>query len=168
MPSKTVLEKYDLTQFVEVVAAVKQGNILQLNKAIHQHEMFFIKCGIYLLLEKLKIITFRNLFKKVWVSLCQSVCHLLISHLAFAFTLKMESCDPLKHQWAVLGYKTCSCRQDISSNPYWIFVLWTALFNWQGPDSHGISAFIIHTPLGTGRKEHFPPVNFFPIGPTHF
>lgn len=65
MPSKAVLEKYDLTQFVEVVTAVKQGNILQLNKAIQLHEMFFIKCGIYLLLEKLKIITFRNLFKKV-------------------------------------------------------------------------------------------------------
>jgi putative ubiquitin-RnfH superfamily antitoxin RatB of RatAB toxin-antitoxin module len=65
MPSEAVLEKYDLTQFVEVVAAVKQGNILQLNKAIQLHEIFFIKCGIYLLLEKLKIITFRNLFKKV-------------------------------------------------------------------------------------------------------
>jgi putative ubiquitin-RnfH superfamily antitoxin RatB of RatAB toxin-antitoxin module len=65
MPSKAVLEKYDLTQFIEVVEAVKQGNILQLNKAIQLHEVFFIKCGIYLLLEKLKTITFRNLFKKV-------------------------------------------------------------------------------------------------------
>jgi putative ubiquitin-RnfH superfamily antitoxin RatB of RatAB toxin-antitoxin module len=65
MPSKAVLEKYDLTQFNEVVEAVKQGNILKLNKAIQLHEVFFIKCGIYLLLEKLKIITFRNLFKKV-------------------------------------------------------------------------------------------------------
>jgi putative ubiquitin-RnfH superfamily antitoxin RatB of RatAB toxin-antitoxin module len=65
MPSKAVLEKYDLTQFIEVVEAVKQGNILQLNKAIQLHEVFFIKCGIYLLLEKLKMITFRNLFKKV-------------------------------------------------------------------------------------------------------
>jgi Transcription-associated recombination protein len=65
MPGKAVLEKYDLTQFIEVVEAVKQGNILQLNKAIQLHEVFFIKCGIYLLLEKLKMITFRNLFKKV-------------------------------------------------------------------------------------------------------
>ena len=65
MPSKAVLEKYDLTQFTEVVQAVKQGNILQLNTAIQLHEVFFIKCGIYLLLEKLKMITFRNLFKKM-------------------------------------------------------------------------------------------------------
>jgi len=65
MPSEAVLEKYDLTQFTEVVQAVKQGNILQLNKAIQLHEVFFIECGIYLLLEKLKMITFRNLFKKV-------------------------------------------------------------------------------------------------------
>ena len=65
MPSEAVLEKYDLTQFIEVVQAVKQGNILQLNKAIQLHEVFFIKCGTYLLLEKLKMVTFRNLFKKV-------------------------------------------------------------------------------------------------------
>jgi hypothetical protein len=67
MPSEAVLEKYDLTQFTEVVQAVKQGNILQLNKAIQLHEVFFIECGIYLLLEKLKMITFRNLFKKVYL-----------------------------------------------------------------------------------------------------
>lgn len=65
MPSPAVLEKYDLTQFTDVVQAVQQGNILQLNRVIQQHETFFIKCGIYLLLEKLKTITFRNLFKKV-------------------------------------------------------------------------------------------------------
>ncbi|XP_069677150.1 PCI domain-containing protein 2 [Periplaneta americana] len=67
MPSPAVLEKYDLTQFTDVVQAVQQGNILQLNRVIQQHETFFIKCGIYLLLEKLKTITFRNLFKKVYL-----------------------------------------------------------------------------------------------------
>ncbi|KAJ9576957.1 hypothetical protein L9F63_006483 [Diploptera punctata] len=67
MPRKAVLEKYDLTQFLDVVEAVKQGNVLQLNKVIQQHEAFFIKCGIYLLLERMKIITYRNLFKKVYL-----------------------------------------------------------------------------------------------------
>ena len=41
------------------------GNLLQLNEALNRNEAFFIKFGIYLILEKLKIITYRNLFKKV-------------------------------------------------------------------------------------------------------
>lgn len=41
------------------------GNLLSLNNALEKNEAFFIKCGIYLILEKLKIITYRNLFKKV-------------------------------------------------------------------------------------------------------
>ena len=52
-------------QFQGVVSAVKQGNLLKLNEALEANEKFFIKCGIYLILEKLKIITYRNLFKKV-------------------------------------------------------------------------------------------------------
>jgi len=65
MPKRPLLEKYDLMQFSDVVESVKQGNVMQLNKAIQLHEVFFIKCGIYLLLERLKIITYRNLFKRV-------------------------------------------------------------------------------------------------------
>lgn len=65
MPQTQLLKKYDLLQFQEVVAAVKQGNLLRLNEALEANEKFFIKCGIYLILEKLKIITYRNLFKKV-------------------------------------------------------------------------------------------------------
>ncbi|XP_022288159.2 myosin-VIIa-like [Crassostrea virginica] len=65
MPSQRVLQKYDLLQFAEVAQAVSSGNLLSLNKALEKNEAFFIKCGIYLILEKLKIITYRNLFKKV-------------------------------------------------------------------------------------------------------
>ena len=42
-----------------------EGNLLLLNEALAKHEAFFIRCGIFLILEKLKIITCRNLFKKV-------------------------------------------------------------------------------------------------------
>ena len=65
MPNHAILQKYDLMQFDEVVKAVKQGNLLRLNSALEANERFFIKAGIYLMLEKLKIITYRNLFKKV-------------------------------------------------------------------------------------------------------
>ena len=65
MPKRAVLEKYDLLQFGEVVEAVKQGNLLRLNEALEANEKFFIDSGIFLILEKLKITTYRNLFKKV-------------------------------------------------------------------------------------------------------
>ena len=53
-----------------------EGNLLLLNEALAKHETFFIRCGIFLILEKLKIITYRNLFKKVWV---------IIEHSAFCW-----------------------------------------------------------------------------------
>ncbi|XP_071084842.1 PCI domain-containing protein 2-like [Haliotis cracherodii] len=67
MPTFAVLHKYNLKQFADVARAVSSGNLLQLNTALLKHEAFFIKCGIYLILEKLKIITYRNLFKKVYL-----------------------------------------------------------------------------------------------------
>jgi len=51
--------RYNLMQFSEVANAVKQGNLLKLNDTLEKHEKFFIKCGIFLILEKLKIITYR-------------------------------------------------------------------------------------------------------------
>jgi len=65
MPKRELLEKYDLLQFADVARAVSSGNLSLLNKALELNEAFFIKCGIYLILEKLKTITYRNLIKKV-------------------------------------------------------------------------------------------------------
>ncbi|KAJ8410512.1 hypothetical protein AAFF_G00194160 [Aldrovandia affinis] len=66
MPTPQLLRKYDLLQFADVTKAVSEGNLLLLNEALAKHETFFIRCGIFLILEKLKIITYRNLFKKVY------------------------------------------------------------------------------------------------------
>ncbi|KAG7467019.1 hypothetical protein MATL_G00148970 [Megalops atlanticus] len=66
MPTHQLLRKYDLLQFADVTKAVSEGNLLLLNEALAKHETFFIRCGIFLILEKLKIITYRNLFKKVY------------------------------------------------------------------------------------------------------
>ncbi|XP_059541154.1 PCI domain-containing protein 2 isoform X3 [Myotis daubentonii] len=69
MPTIELLKKYHLMQFAEVTRAVSEGNLLLLNEALAKHETFFIRCGIFLILEKLKIITYRNLFKKVYLLL---------------------------------------------------------------------------------------------------
>ncbi|KAL1480023.1 hypothetical protein MTO96_051383 [Rhipicephalus appendiculatus] len=69
MPSEALLRKYDLMQFAEVVSAVTEGNLMRFDKALAANEDFFIKNGIYLILERLKVITYRNLFKKVYLLL---------------------------------------------------------------------------------------------------
>ncbi|KAK4881351.1 hypothetical protein RN001_004670 [Aquatica leii] len=69
IPSKQVLEKYDVSQLWELVQAVCQGNLRLFDEIMEKHETFFIKCGIYLIVEKLKIIAYRNLFRKVYLIL---------------------------------------------------------------------------------------------------
>lgn len=90
MPTKALLEKYDLLQLWEVVEAVKSGHVNQLGDVMQKHQSFFIKCGIYLILERLKIITYRNLFKKVY--LCENSHLIPMDHLLIALQL-MESPD---------------------------------------------------------------------------
>lgn len=80
MPTSQLLHEYRLDEFQDVVAGVKgfnlkkttfehetfsDGNLAQLDGALAANEAFFIKCGIFLMLEKLRMITFRTLFKKV-------------------------------------------------------------------------------------------------------
>ena len=50
---------------IKLCLEIKYAFINRLNSALETNEKFFIKAGIYLILEKLKIITYRNLFKKV-------------------------------------------------------------------------------------------------------
>ncbi|CAP35701.1 Protein CBG18211 [Caenorhabditis briggsae] len=65
MPTASLLHRYRLDEFQEVVAAVKDGHLGRVDNALLTNGEFFIKCGIYLVLEKLRTITYRNLFKKV-------------------------------------------------------------------------------------------------------
>lgn len=65
MPRITILKKYDLMQFADIAKATSEGNLRLLERTMAEHEGFFIKSGVYLILEKLKTITYRNLIKKV-------------------------------------------------------------------------------------------------------
>lgn len=69
IPSRKVLEKYDVLEFSDLVQAVCQGNLKRFDEIMEKHEAFFIGCGIYLIVDKLKIIAYRNLFKKVYLIL---------------------------------------------------------------------------------------------------
>ncbi|KAJ2951987.1 hypothetical protein O0L34_g4250 [Tuta absoluta] len=68
MPSKKLLQKYDLMQFWDLVTAVKNGDLKGIDAVMEEHEGFFIRAAIYLIVEKLKIVAYRNLFKKVYMA----------------------------------------------------------------------------------------------------
>ena len=72
MPKETALVKYQLTAFIPLMKAIKEGNLKAFDQALDQEKDFFWKFGIYLILEKLRVIIYRNIFKKV--------CLLLNSH----------------------------------------------------------------------------------------
>lgn len=54
----------DLLQFEGLISSIKSGNLRQFNDSLETHQQFFIKKGIYLILEKLKTFVYRNLFRK--------------------------------------------------------------------------------------------------------
>jgi len=65
MPRESLLQKHNLLEFKGIMSSVKDGNLHKLNQELDRLEKTFIHWGIFLILEKLKIITYRNLFKKV-------------------------------------------------------------------------------------------------------
>lgn len=67
LPKPTLLKRYNLDEFREVVSGVRQGNVRLVSEALAKHERFFIGAGIYLILEKLKPVAYRNLFRKVFL-----------------------------------------------------------------------------------------------------
>lgn len=69
MPKQSVLQKYNLMEFWELMESVKKGDLRSLENVMAKHEAFFIGAGIYLIVEKLKLIAYRNLFKKVYLVL---------------------------------------------------------------------------------------------------
>eukprot|EP01098_Paradermamoeba_levis_P008911 TRINITY_DN3678_c0_g1_i1.p1 TRINITY_DN3678_c0_g1~~TRINITY_DN3678_c0_g1_i1.p1 ORF type:complete len:463 (+),score=99.74 TRINITY_DN3678_c0_g1_i1:145-1389(+) len=68
-PQMEILQRYQLHQFVDLARAVKLGNLEQFNSSLALYEDFFIQKGIYLILEKLKMITYRNLFRRIYLIL---------------------------------------------------------------------------------------------------
>jgi len=64
-PNQQLLTKYDLNQFNQVVEAVKSGNLPSFNIALKKNYEFFVQKGVYLILERLKLLTYRNLFKRI-------------------------------------------------------------------------------------------------------
>ena len=94
MPSIQLLEEYDLMHFMKVSDAIKSGNLRKLDDALEGNSEFFWKYGIYLILEKLRIIAYRNVFKRVMLALHKSqstkTYQILISNFQSALNLQLQ------------------------------------------------------------------------------
>ncbi|EDQ90949.1 uncharacterized protein MONBRDRAFT_36294 [Monosiga brevicollis MX1] len=66
LPTKDLLQTYNLMQFAQIVDAVKTGNLAVLNDELDKYQEFFVQWGVFLVLEKVKLLAYRNLFKRVW------------------------------------------------------------------------------------------------------
>lgn len=65
MPSKHLLNKYNMDIFKDLTEYIKMGNVKKFKESIEVNEVYYMKCGIYLLLQKLINLVYRNLFKKL-------------------------------------------------------------------------------------------------------
>lgn len=69
IPADALLAKYHLTQFSPLVEAVVTGNLQLYKQNSNDHRNFFIRAGIFLLVEKLLPLVYRTLFKRVLIIL---------------------------------------------------------------------------------------------------
>ena len=64
-PSPALLQKYDLPYYANICRAVHRGDLRAFERELDFHQQRFIRHGSYLLVERAKVITYRNFFKRV-------------------------------------------------------------------------------------------------------
>lgn len=67
MPGPAVADRYGLGEFYELGAATRRGDVKSFEEIMKTHQRRFIMRGVYLVLEQVKVIAYRNLFKKIYV-----------------------------------------------------------------------------------------------------
>lgn len=70
LPRPGLLERYQLAEFVDLVAALRDGDFRRYQAELDAHQDEFITRGVYIILEKLKLFVYRNFFKKMCVPAC--------------------------------------------------------------------------------------------------
>ncbi|CAN0901354.1 Enhanced ethylene response protein 5 [Linum grandiflorum] len=72
IPKKQLLEDYNLVEYTNVVEALKRGDLRLLRSALQEHEdqyvnFWFLRSGVYLVLEKLELQVYQRLLKKIYI-----------------------------------------------------------------------------------------------------
>ncbi|XP_057765815.1 enhanced ethylene response protein 5-like [Salvia miltiorrhiza] len=67
LPRASLLEKFNLNEYNDVVLALKRGDLRLLRHALEEHEDRFLRSGVYLVLEKLELQVYQRLVKKIYI-----------------------------------------------------------------------------------------------------
>ncbi|CAN8065018.1 unnamed protein product [Agarophyton chilense] len=65
LPSAKMLAAENMSWFVDVVTAIKSGNVGLFNDAVERHEEFFIRKALYFAIENMRPLVFRSLVRRV-------------------------------------------------------------------------------------------------------
>ena len=65
-PTLDVAATYGLDEYYVLARAAMQGNLRDFEDCMQMHRVSFIRLGVFLVLERVKVICYRNLFKKVF------------------------------------------------------------------------------------------------------
>ncbi|WJX78454.1 Enhanced ethylene response protein 5 [Trifolium repens] len=67
LPNHRLLEKYNLLEYGNIVQALKRGDPRLLRRALQDHEDWFLRSGVYLVLEKIELQVYQRLVKKIYI-----------------------------------------------------------------------------------------------------
>ncbi|CAN1148071.1 Enhanced ethylene response protein 5 [Linum perenne] len=67
LPTKQLLEKYNLIEYSNVTESLKRGDLRLLRSALHENEDQFLRSGVYLVLEKLELQVYQRLLNKIYI-----------------------------------------------------------------------------------------------------
>ncbi|CAF3134375.1 unnamed protein product [Rotaria socialis] len=62
-PKMDILEKYQLYELIDLIEPIRTGSLKLFMDKIKQHEQFLFDTGLFFVIENLKLITIRNLFR---------------------------------------------------------------------------------------------------------
>lgn len=65
-PEAKFLEEHKLPEYVSIAKACQSGDLVLFEKALAENEEIFLKTSIYLVMEKLKNVVYRNFFQNVY------------------------------------------------------------------------------------------------------
>jgi nuclear mRNA export protein PCID2/THP1 len=66
-PDTQVEQDPKLIEYTELISAVRYANLKQFNMVIEKYQRKWLKRGLFFVIEKLRLLVYRNLFKHVYL-----------------------------------------------------------------------------------------------------
>ncbi|CAH2080227.1 unnamed protein product [Thlaspi arvense] len=68
IPTYELLRNHKLHEYINIVQALRKGDLRLLRHALDEHEDRFLRSGVYLVLEKLELQVYQRLMKKIYIN----------------------------------------------------------------------------------------------------